>query len=60
MAELERRLTGEKEIGSTTVKGEIEQDDPEYTEYLAMTQEYSGEKLKKLQVCGLFEIGLCP
>jgi hypothetical protein len=51
MAELERRLTVEKDLAHDTVKADLEQDDPEYTEYLALAQEYSGEKLKKLQVC---------
>jgi hypothetical protein len=50
MADLERHLTGEKDLVLTTLKSEVEHEDPEYTEYLALTEEYSGEKLKKLQV----------
>lgn len=50
MADIERHFTPEKDLTLTTLKGENEYEDPEYTEYLALTEEYSGDKLKKLQV----------
>lgn len=45
----------EKAFG-TKVDAEVdlehdEHDDPEYREYLALAEEYSGDKLKKLTVC---------
>jgi len=43
--------TKEKGLAAADVKADvIEYDDPEYSEYLALTEEYSGEKLKKLTV----------
>lgn len=50
MSELERRVTGEKDLAHETIKADLEHDDPEYTEYLALVHEFSGEKLKRLQV----------
>jgi hypothetical protein len=42
----------EKAFG-TKVDAEVdlEHDDPEYREYLALAKEYSGDKLKQLTVC---------
>jgi len=45
--------TKEKGLVATDVKGDVEHDDPEYTEYLALAEEYSGDKLKKLTVSTL-------
>lgn len=50
MSDLERHFSGEKDLARDAIKSDLEHDDPEYTEYLALTEEYSGEKLKRLQV----------
>ena len=43
--------TKEKGLAAIDVKGDVgEYDDPEYSEYLALAEEYSGDKLKKLTV----------
>ena len=43
--------TKEKDLAATDVKGDVgEYDDPEYSEYLSLAEEYSGDKLKKLTV----------
>jgi len=43
--------TKEKGLAATDVKADVvEYDDPEYSEYLALAEEYSGDKLKKLTV----------
>jgi hypothetical protein len=43
--------TKEKGLAATDVKGDVgEYDDPEYSEYLSLAEEYSGDKLKKLTV----------
>lgn len=54
MADIERHFTPEKDLTVTTLKGESEYEDPEYAEYLALTEEYSGDKLKKLQVSVIY------
>lgn len=43
----------EKDLVSSKVDAEadLENDDPEYREYLALAEVYSGDKLKKLTVC---------
>lgn len=42
----------EKGLAATDIKGDVgEYEDPQYSEYLALAEEYSGEKLKKLTVC---------
>jgi hypothetical protein len=43
--------TKEKGLAATDVKGDVgEYEDPEYSEYLASAEDYSGDKLKKLTV----------
>ena len=52
MGDLERQFSGEKSLAHDKVQGDLENDDPEYSEYLALAEEYSGDKLKKLTVSG--------
>ena len=59
MAEAEKHFIPEKDLALTTLKGESEYEDPEYTEYLALTEEYSGDKLKKLQVSDIYTSLFC-
>ncbi len=53
MGDLERQLSGEKSIGNEVIQNGVENDDPEYAEYLILAEEYTGDKLKKITVSGV-------
>lgn len=51
MSDLERQHSnGEKSITKAHINDGMENEDPEYAEYLILAEEYTGEKMKKLTV----------